>query len=197
MRKVLNVGGRSKEIALPIEYEGWEHILSDIDPQGNPDIVCDARELSLLPGSTHDSFYCSHNLEHYYRHDAAKVSAGFVHVLKDDGFASIRVPDLDAVMRTAVDRNLDIDDLLYESLEGPISVHDVIYGYGLDIEQRGNDYFAHKTGYTKKSLTSFLRTAVFSWVFCGSENFEVIAVAYLNTPNEYAESLFNLPGQSL
>lgn len=37
--KVLNVGGNSKDIALPALYEGWEQILLDVDPQGKPDIV--------------------------------------------------------------------------------------------------------------------------------------------------------------
>lgn len=193
MRKVLNVGGNSKEIPLPPEYAGWEHVLLDIDPSGSPDVVCDARELSTLPGSIYDSVYCSHNLEHYYRHDAAKVLAGFVHVLKADGFALIRVPDLDAVMRTVVEKNLDIDDLLYQSPAGPITVRDVIYGYGVDIERSGNDFYAHKTGFTQKSLTSFLKTAGFPWIFSGADNLEVIAVAFINKPSEYAEKLFNLP----
>jgi hypothetical protein len=48
-RKVLNVGGNSKEIALPPQYNGWQHVLLDIDPRGNPDIVCDARNLTSLP----------------------------------------------------------------------------------------------------------------------------------------------------
>lgn len=196
MRKVLNVGGNSKEIPLPPEYAGWEHVLLDIDPKGSPDVVCDARELSSLPGSAYDSVYCSHNLEHYYRHDAVKVLAGFIHVLKADGFALIRVPDLDAVMRTVVEQNLDIDDFLYQSLEGPITVRDVIYGYGADIERSGNDFFAHKTGFTKKSLTSFLKTAGFPWIFSGADNLEVIAVAFINKPSEYAEKLFNLPSHS-
>lgn len=196
MRKVLNVGGNNKEIPLPPEYDGWEHVLLDIDPKGSPDVVCDARELSTLPGSAYDSVYCSHNLEHYYRHDAVKVLAGFVHVLKADGFALIRVPDLDAVMRTVVEQNLDIDDLLYQSLEGPITVRDVIYGYGADIERSGNDFFAHKTGFTQKSLTTLLKSAGFQWIFSGTDNLEVITVAFTNKPGEYAEKLFNLPSQS-
>ena len=193
MRKVLNVGGNSKEIPLPTEYDGWEHILLDIDPKGNPDVVCDARELSTLPASTYDSVYCSHNLEHYYRHDAAKVLAGFVHVLKEDGFAVIRVPNIEGVMQTVVKQNLDIDDVLYDSASGPITVRDVIYGYGAEIEQSGNDFFAHKTGFTKKSLTSLLNRNGFQWVFSSADDLDVIAVAFINSPSEYAQKLFHLP----
>ena len=82
MKKVINIGGNNKDIALPPWYEGWEHVLLDIDASANPDIVCDARELSSLPGASYDSVYCSHNLEHYYRHDVKKVLAGFAHILK-------------------------------------------------------------------------------------------------------------------
>lgn len=196
MRKVLNVGGNSKEIPLPPEYAGWEHVLLDIDPRGSPDVVCDARELSSLLGSTYDSVYCSHNLEHYYRHEAMKVLAGFAHVLKADGFAFIRVPDLGELMRTVVNKNLDIDDFLYQSPAGPITVRDVIYGWSVEIEESGNDFFAHKTGFTQKSLMSILKTAGFPWVFTGVGNLEVSAVAFKNKPNEYAKELFNLPSHS-
>lgn len=196
MRKVLNVGGNNKEIPLPPQYVGWEHILLDIDPKGCPDVVCDARELSNLPGSTYDSVYCSHNLEHYYRHDVVKVLAGFSHVLQADGFAFIRVPDLGTLMRTVVERNLDIDGFLYQSPAGPITVLDVIYGYGVEIERSGNDFYAHKTGFTQKSLRSILNTSGFPWVYTGIGNLEVTALAFLNKPNEYAEKLFNLPSHS-
>lgn len=77
MRKVLNVGGNSKETPLPQKYAGWEHVILDIDPAVKPDVVCDARELSSLLCSTYDSVYCSHNLEHYYHHDVKKVLLGF------------------------------------------------------------------------------------------------------------------------
>ena len=44
--KVLNVGGNSKAIALPPIFDGYEHLLLDIDPTGKPDLLCDARELT-------------------------------------------------------------------------------------------------------------------------------------------------------
>jgi hypothetical protein len=193
MRKVLNVGGNSKEIPLPPQYAGWDHVLLDIDPRGNPDVVCDARELSNLPGSTYDSVYCSHNLEHYYHHDAVKVLAGFVHVLKADGFAFIRVPDMGELMRTVVEKNLDIDDFLYQSAVGPITVRDVVYGYGVEIERSGNHFYGHKTGFTEKSLMSILKTAGFPLFFTSVGDLEVTALAFLNKPTEHAAGLFNLP----
>lgn len=192
MRKVLNVGGNSKTVSLPAQYDGWEHVLLDIDSKVKPDIVCDARELTKLPAAAFDSVYCSHNLEHYHRHDGLMVLAGFIHVLKTDGFAFIRVPDMGAVMQTVVAKSLDIDDFLYQSPEGPITVRDVIYGYGVEIERSGNDFYAHKTGFTPKSLKSFLTAAGFPWVFVGAGHLEIRAVAFTHEPCEYAQKLFNL-----
>jgi SAM-dependent methyltransferase len=176
MKKVLNVGGNSKEIPLPPQYAGWEHVLLDIDPKGKPDVVCDARQLSTLPAATYDSVYCSHNLEHYHHHDAKRVLAGFAHVLKSDGFVFLRVPDIAEVMRTALEKNLDIEDVLYQSAAGPISVRDVLYGYGVEIERSGNDFYAHKTGFTQKSLTAV-----------------VLATGFKNDPTPEARALLNLP----
>ena len=111
MKKVLNVGGGNKAIPLPSQYQEFEHILFDIDPKGFPDIVGDARNLFVLDGGQFDAVYCSHNLEHYYRHEVPTVLSGFLHVLKNGGFAHIRVPDIYAVMRIMLEKNLDIDDI--------------------------------------------------------------------------------------
>ncbi len=193
IRKVLNVGGNSKAIPLPPQYDGWDHVLLDIDPKGNPDVVCDARELISLPEAVYDSVYCSHNLEHYYHHDAKKVLAGFIHVLKADGFVFIRVPDMSAVMQIVVANNLDIDDVLYQCPAGPIMVRDVIYGWGKEIERSGCDFFAHKTGFTEKSLTNLLDTAGFPWIFTeAGNNLEITAFAFKDEPSEYLTQLLNI-----
>lgn len=192
-KKVLNVGGNSKEIPLPPEYAGFDHWLLDIDPKGAPDIVCDARDLASLEGEFFDAVYCSHNLEHYYRHDVPRVLAGFQHVLKEGGFAHIRVPDINEVMRQTIERGLDIDDVLYTSPSGPIMVLDVLYGYAIQIERSGQDFYAHKTGFTQKSLLSALERAGFSRVYTTLGNLEISAVAFKGEPSTEARALFNLP----
>jgi ubiquinone/menaquinone biosynthesis C-methylase UbiE len=114
----LNVGGNNKSIPLPPHYADFEHLLLDIDPKGSPDIVCDARNLTSLEGDQFDAIYCSHNLEHYYRHDVAKVLTGFLHVLKHDGFAQIRVPDINEVMRVTLARGLILTTFFTSQLLG-------------------------------------------------------------------------------
>jgi hypothetical protein len=192
VKKLLNVGGNSKLIPLPPQYAGWEHVLLDIDPKGKPDVVCDARELSGLPGAAYDAVYCAHNLEHYYSHDVPKVLEGFLHVLKDEGYAHIRVPDLAQVMRAAVQGNLDVNDMLYQSASGPITVHDVIYGFGEEIRSSGDDFYAHKCGFTQESLSIALSGCGFQQVFTKLDKFEVAAFAFVTEPDDAVLRLFSL-----
>lgn len=193
-RRVLNVGGNSKAIPIPPHYDGWDHLLLDIDPTGKPDIVCDARELRSLESSRFDAIYCSHNLEHYYKHDGDKVLAGFLHVLKDDGFAEIKVPDIGEVMRRCVVDNVDIEDTLYVSPAGPMTPRDVLYGWGAQIERSGVDFFAHKTGFTSKSLTQVLEAAGFASVYMleNKPACELAALAFKASPNEWQRQTFGL-----
>jgi predicted SAM-dependent methyltransferase len=165
VRCVLNVGGGSKTTAIPDYFGGWRHDLLDIDPRGAPEIVCDARELTQLPPGAYDAVYCSHNLEHYYRHDGLKVLRGFLHVLNETGFAEIRVPDIAQVITALNEHRLELDDILYTSPAGPISAHDVIYGFQREIEQTGNDFYAHKTGFSPMSLRKMLLEGGFHKVF--------------------------------
>lgn len=195
-KKFLNVGGGSKDTIIPEQYNGWKHILLDIDESVAPDIVCDARKLGTLPAGEFDAIYCSHNLEHYLRHDALKVLQGFLHVLKDDGFAHIRVPDIQEVMKKVVTSNLDIGDILYNSAVGSISVRDVIYGYEKQIEETGQDYYAHKTGFSPQSLKDFMHQAGFPIVGVGanSDCYEITAFGFKQAPNEEVKRLFNING---
>lgn len=193
MKRVLNVGGNSKAIGLPPQYEGYEHHLLDIDPGQQPDIVCDARELFSLKGGSFDAVYCSHNLEHYYRHDVPKVLRGFLHVLKDGGFAQVIVPDLGDLMRVTLENRLDLEDVLYRSEQGhAITVLDVLYGFGEEIERSGRDFFAHKTGFTQKSLAAALSRAGFAKVYIEAGPLAVYAMAFKGYADPATVSLFEL-----
>jgi len=178
--RVLNVGGGDRAIPIPSQYDGWAQVLLDIDARGNPDICCDARTLTTLEPAQFDAIYCSHNLEHYYRHDAMKVLSGFRHVLKPSGFAEIRVPDIQSVIRHVMNTGMDLGDDLYQSPAGPIAAIDVLYGLGREIEQSGRDYYAHKNGFTPKLLRSMLETAGFASVRIVEipEIFELRAIAF-------------------
>jgi hypothetical protein len=194
LKRVLNVGGNSKSIPLPPHFSGYKHVLLDIDPKSSADIVCDARRLSELEKEEFDAVYCSHNLEHYYRHEVPWVLEGFLHLLRDGGFAHIRVPDIGELMRVTVERKLDIDDVLYHSPAGPIMVADVLYGYSVEIERSGEDFFAHKTGFTEKSLLAVLNKVGFSNIYTMLGELEVSAIAFKGNPNSEIRALLGLPG---
>lgn len=156
-------------------FRGWDQDLLDIDPAVKPDIVCDAKMMRSLPAGKYDAVYCSHTLEHFYKHEVPLVLGGFQHVLKASGFAYIAVPDMAALFEAAVQG--DIDDVWYRCAAGPISFHDVIYGWGLQV-QRGNLYYCHKTGFTERSLSKTLRTAGFMTVLTACDGSNLHAFAF-------------------
>ena len=99
----------------------------------------------------------------------------------------------DEEIRGTVERGLDIDDVLGQSQAGPINVSDVIYGYGVEIEESGNDFYAHKTGFSQKSLWHALRKAGFAKIFIGSGNLEINSLAFKSSPDAATRAQFGLP----
>jgi len=192
---VLNVGGNSKKIPIPPHYDGWQHLLLDIDARRGVDVVWDARELGGFDAARFDAVYCSHNLEHYYRHEVPRVLAGFLHVLRPGGFAEIRVPDLGAVFRKLASDELDLEDELYDSPAGSIAAIDVIYGYAKEIEASGRDFFAHKTGFTAKTLVATLQRAGFQEVWKGPPfaEYELRALAFKGASTPQWRKLLGIP----
>ena len=165
-KRVLNVGGGSKGVALPAHFQDWEQLLLDIDPRSGADLVCDARTLrETAAADAFDAIYCSHNLEHYYRHDVDRVLRGFLHALNARGFAEIRVPDIGELVRLLAKNEMDIEQEVYKANVGPITAHDMIYGYAPEIEASGQDFYAHKTGFTAESLVRALRSNGFGEIY--------------------------------
>jgi hypothetical protein len=121
------------------------------------------------------------------------VLQGFLHVLRDDGFAEVAVPDLRLVFEEVLKRNLQPDDPLYLSQHGPITVNDVVYGWGREIEASGHDYYAHKNGFTGDSLVATLRSAGFATVYRAAGPFEARALAFKGEPSTTQRVLLRLP----
>ena len=191
-KRLLNVGGNNKSIAIPPYYAEFEHLLLDVDKTVKPDVLADARSLHTLDADQYDAVYCSHNLEHYFAHDVTKVLAGFRHVLKQGGFAEIRVPDTKALMRHMVENDIELDEVLYNTQAGhPISCCDILYGWGQQIERSGVDFYAHKTGFSQNTLRKALNNAGFAVVvFRPGRIFEVRALAFTVMPvSEYQKLL--------
>lgn len=153
--RVLNVGGGDQTVPIPAHFDGWQRTLLDVNPAA--DIVGDARSLAaLVPAASCDAVYCSHNLEHYYQHEVPGMLASFAGVLKPGGFAELRVPDIGALIIHMAQNNIDINTAVYDSPAGPITAHDMFYGFGAEIKRSGQHYYAHKTGFSRRSLSAAL-----------------------------------------
>lgn len=194
MPTVLDVGCGQPDIIFPAHYAGWKRVRLDIDATFTPEIVLDARQLHTLPAAQYDAVYCSHNLEHYHRHEGKKVLAGMRHVVRPEGFVEVRVPDLGAVLTKMVHDKMDIDDVLYTCGLGPILVRDVIYGYHGEIEKTGQDFFAHRTGFTAKSLRQFFMGMGFTQIVVGTPlEYELVAFGFCQKPKVKQLHMLNLP----
>ena len=192
-RRVLNVGGQSRGIQLPTPYGTFEQVLLDLDPSVGADIVLDVRELTTLAPQQFDAVYCSHNLEHVRQHEVPVVLAGFRHVLKPGGLAHIIVPDLQELMLACVQQGIDLDGLLYESPMGPITPLDVLYGHGGLIAQSGQDFYAHRTGFSRRTLANVVEASGFSPMFCQQGNLELNMITFNGDPDPELAALFGLP----
>ena len=103
---------------------------------------------------------------------------GFYHVLTPDGFADVRVPDVDAVIRAVVEQGLDLDSILYTVQVGPMRVCDVLWGWQKQIAKSGQPFYGHKFGFTRNTLGRMLKEAHFGRVLMASRGYGLQAVAY-------------------
>ena len=113
--------------------------------------------------------------------------------------AAAKTPNLDRLARDYTSTlisgsGLDVEDTLYTSPAGPISVLDVIYGLGRQIESSGVDFYAHKTGFSNRSLIRVLRQAGFPHTFSALGNLEINTVAFVEPPDTGVRARFGLPG---
>lgn len=184
--RVLNVGGRNKSHKIPSIYDGWDQVILDYTPGKDVDICMDARLLWDNVGgaadlaNSFDAIYCSHTLEHFEVWDLPDVIQGFDRVLKLDGWLELIVPDLGAIANLLASTQ-DPGTQIYEGWVGPVTIADLIYGYGPDI--RENELFRHKNGFTIKSLRRALRP-YFKWLATTQrpETCELMMLAYRAQP---------------
>lgn len=139
----------------------WQEVRLDIDPDAEPDIVASLTDMRAVPAMSVDAVYSSHNLEHLFPHQVAIALKEFHRVLRSDGVALITLPDLQGVAELVAANKLD--DVAYMSPAGPIAAHDMLYGERNSIAE-GNEFMAHRTGFTTRTLYRTLRVAGFECV---------------------------------
>lgn len=177
----LHVGcGKSNKSKLKgFNSEDWHETRFDIDKNVKPDIVGTMTDISIVKNESFDAIYSSHNIEHLYPHEVTFAIDEFYRVLKSDGFVVITCPDLISVCKAVVNDNLLKP--LYQSPAGPISPIDIIYGHRGFIAN-GNEFMAHKCGFTYSVLCSVFYQAGFKDTLGGARpnNYDLWLVAFKN-----------------
>ena len=166
MKTFLHVGcgPQYKSQIKGFDNENWKEIRFDIDEKVNPDIVGTLLDMSAVEAVSVDAIYSAHNIEHVFPHEVPIVLREFHRVLKDDGMVVLVCPDLQSVCEAVVDDKLL--QPLYESPAGPISPIDILYGHRPAIA-RGNEYMAHKGGFTYSVLNDAFIEAGFKMNYGG------------------------------
>ena len=161
MKTFLHVGcGRkNKSRCKGFNNDNWKEIRFDIDKNVNPDIVGTLTDMKLVETGSVDAVYSSNNIEHIFPHEVPIALREFYRVLKEDGMVVITCPDLQSVGVALVQDKLLKP--LYNAPGGPISPIDLIYGWRDRIAE-GNEYMAHKGGFTYSTLDRLLYEAGFS-----------------------------------
>jgi SAM-dependent methyltransferase len=187
---LINVGcGPVLRLTRKALFEDWRQLRVDIEESVEPDIIADLTDLSPIETGTADALWSSHCVEHLYRSQVPGALQEFHRVLKDDGFAVILVPDLQAVAdRIVADK---FDEPIYNSPMGPVSTHDMFYGFGPSIAA-GQTSMAHRCGFTPTTIVNLLNTSSFAeYAIRRLTSLELLVVARksLGTPETNPEAL--------
>lgn len=161
IRKVLHVGcGKQRSDKLPDEFckPGWREVRLDINPEVQPDVVGDIRDLHMIEDNSVDAVFSSHNIEHLYYHEVLPTLQGFYRVLAEGGQLLIACPDLEQIALRIVEGKLM--EPVFTPPAGPIAAIDMLYGYRTALA-KGNHFMAHKCGFTPASLKGLLGEAGF------------------------------------
>lgn len=173
--KVLHVGCGTEKIDP--YFNEWEEIRYDINPGCKPHIVGSILDMKKIEDHSMDAVYTSHVLEHLYAHEAPIALKEMWRVLKPAGMAVVIVPDIQ-YLGEKIGRG-ELEDKLYMSDAGPISVCDVLWGYRPALA-KGNIYMAHKFGYTKDTLGKRLSAAGFETIKVRRTGWDLVAQAYVS-----------------
>jgi predicted SAM-dependent methyltransferase len=141
---------------------GWQEVRLDADPSVQPDVVGSMVDMSAVPDGFADAIYSSHGIEHLYWHDVPRALAEFYRVLKDDGFAVITCPDLQAAAQMIAEDRLF--ETAYPSPAGPITPFDILYSYRPFVAANP-EWMSHHCGFTLTTLNAVLREAGFPLVY--------------------------------
>jgi predicted SAM-dependent methyltransferase len=197
--KILHVG--CGNAYLTNRFDDVEEVRVDLCPGVTKDFQLDARNLKSLPESSFDGVWMCHVLEHVYEHQVPVVLDGIRHVLNDNGFLFVTVPDLREVFKDVLNDEIRLDDNLYVSYtELKIRPLDVIYGYQEEVskeQSRGAIFNQHLTGFDSDIMLRKLTGAGFKRIYMTEMDWEVKSLACVNEPTEWVKRNFKLYEQEI
>jgi predicted SAM-dependent methyltransferase len=164
MKTFLHVGCGHKtkdQTTLEFQKPSWNEIRLDINPEVQPDIIGSTTDLSNVNTVSMDAVFSSHNIEHIYPHEVQLALLEYLRILNADGIFVVTCPDLQSVCAVVADDKLT--DKVYDSPAGPITPLDILYGHMASVAA-GNIFMAHKSGFTRKTLTESVIKAGFGTV---------------------------------
>ena len=160
LKTLLHVGCASLNISHIKGFiiDDWTEIRFDIDESRNPDIVGTLTDMSLVQTKSVDAIYSAYNIDHIYPHEVPTALSEFFRVLKDDGMAIIKCPDIQSVCEAVAKGKLL--EPFYNSPVGPISPIDILFGNRKAVA-KGNEFMAKKGGFIYSVLDRALHQAGF------------------------------------
>lgn len=171
---VINIGcGKTKLENQSKYFSEYKEIRVDAFKNDTVDLISSIVDFEGIPNESADAIWASHVLEHNYWHDLPKIFNSMLRVLKPNGFAVIRVPDIGSIAHKIQDGLLDVE---YQSSAGPVCVIDMLYGHRGFIESWGEGML-HKTGFTEKSMNQILNSLGIK-AQVKSNNGEIIAILF-------------------
>jgi len=180
----LNVGCGSSN-RIPKYFRQWRQVRVDIDSSLKPDVVASIADLSSVADRSVDAIWCSHCIEHLFAYQVPAALSEFRRVLRADGFACIIVPDLQTIAHwISADK---LHETIYESKAGPVTAHDMIWGFGPAIA-RGKTAMAHGCGFAPTLFLNYLKEAGFREIVLRrkQESLELAGLA-LQKPSKNAD----------
>ena len=175
---MVNIGcGKTKLEDQSKYFLDWKEIRVDAYENETAHMKSSIIDFEGIPNESVDAIWASHVVEHNYFHDLPKIFNSMLRVLKQDGFAVIRVPDIGSIADRIEDGLLDV---VYESSAGPVSAIDMIYGHRAFTESWGEGML-HKTGFTKNSMTQILNALGFD-AHVKSDGGEVVTILFKGEP---------------
>ncbi|HYU12758.1 MAG TPA: methyltransferase domain-containing protein [Stellaceae bacterium] len=184
---LVNLGSGPKGQAwLPAMFAEWREFRVDVDPNSAPDLVSDITDLSAIKSGSADAVWSAHCIEHLYLHQVRKALEEAYRILADDGFLCVIVPDLQTIASShvATDR---LHETVYQSPAGPITAHDMIFGYGAALAQ-GHTNMAHHCGFTPALLLQKMQEVPFAQIVLRRRpRHELAAVARKRAPADQRE----------